>query len=139
MVLPFYPWHLGMMNLPPEKAREVARCIEGFKRLGAAGWVRTIVADRPGKPVEVLGVAGVSPCGGGQGEVFVVSAEKPQVREFVMGVRQLLEQARGHFATIQALGDEGDPRIERWLSWLGFKKVGQRAEAGKMMAVWRLA
>jgi hypothetical protein len=141
MIIPFAPWHVGMMGLPESRALEVSRYVGALERLGQAGWVRTLVSDDPSEGVVIIGIAGVVPLGNGEGEVFVVTSENVRVREFVTGVRRLLEVARGHFARIRALGEEGDPRIERWLSWLGFQQIGtelSRVTEGKRMVVWRL-
>ena len=140
MNIPFELWHLDMMTLPPGQAAEVAGHIEALCRLGKEGLVRTIVEEHA-EGVEVLGIAGVAPLESGVGEVFVVMAEGAPCIGFVKSVRQLLEHARVHFATIRALGDENDGKIERWLSWLGFVVVGAEVSpvSGKPMTLWRLA
>lgn len=136
MIIPFELYHLDMMRLPPAEAVTVAH-LEALVRLSQAGWVRTIVTDRGESGVEILGIAGVAPQANGTGEVFVVKAAGPSRVEFAKGVRQLLDQAKRHFATIRALGAEGDPAIERWLSWLGFHQSGK--VEGTNMILWRLA
>jgi len=139
LIIDFAPWHVEMMSLTPARAAEVQQYSVELETLGRAGWMRTIVADRGGH-VDVLGVAGVVPVEDGEGEAFIVMAENASRKEFVKGARQLLDLIRGHFATIRALGDEGNPRIERWLSWLGFAPTAEaRLSEGKRMIVWRLA
>lgn len=134
-LIPFSAFHANLMRLPPKRAAEVLASLDKLEALGQSGLAYTILDDAD----NALGLAGVVPLCDGVGEVFAVMADCPGSRKnFVKGVKWLLECSRKRFATIQALGDADNPMIDRWLSWLGFKKVSGETDANHTL-LWRLA
>ncbi len=127
--LPFKGWHLDMMVLTDHVSGILGEypSKENIERLSAAGLAFTVVVDE-GDDVRIIGVVGAVPIAGrdGAAEVFVVASEERRGHQiaFVKAVRRILDHARGRFAIIEAVADEGVK--PRWFKWLGFEEAGGR-------------
>lgn len=141
MFIDFKPWHLDMMRLANDVQALVGKVSPAtLVLLAARGFAFTLVAEE-GEQVKILGVVGAVPRGedGMVGEVFVIASEEKRrhVVAFSRGVRRVLRAAAKKFTGgIEALGDDS-PEIDRWLGWLGFKRVGGAWPRAKTL--WRLA
>ena len=131
MLIEFKPWHLKMMNLTSKLRALVGdqKSADRIEALSANGLAYTVVGDDARGEAVILGVAGAVPLDMSRVEVFVVSAVESAKypKEFVSSVQRILDVARERFPIVEARGED-TPFFDRWFTFLGFTKVGPRAD-----------
>lgn len=123
MLIPFKPWHVGLVRATGGFIGEVYP--DALERLAALNMAYTIVTGD--EKTVILGFAGAAPMIGREktAEVFVTAAAARDAHPlvFARSVRHILVHCRSQFRKIEAACPDDDTRRRKFLEWLGFEPV----------------